>query len=264
MKIKMKNLPSANDMQESVLVVLVFALASLVDGQISSYGNYCGTGNKQTDGRIPIDDLDRNCQIHDICVDARGELDCHCNTQLYCAINAYPSNASQAYLDERDELIAAMEAATSECPLSCSDIDGMYTVAVSTSYGYNYIPFFDPTCQRITALGPGMRFYYTLRTDNLTEEIPERIESAKILMPYDMLCSCHPHQVLVVVSTIPLYGHSNYVDIGGMRCCVYEVAENGTIIERYWPGYRNCMDISSASSLEYTLILSLLALALLL
>jgi hypothetical protein len=45
-----------------ILVAMTFQEVQLVD-----YGNYCGLGHTNNRGIEPVDELDRACQIHDIC-----------------------------------------------------------------------------------------------------------------------------------------------------------------------------------------------------
>lgn len=47
-----------------------------------TYGNYCGIQHYNSDGKPPIDKLDRACQIHDICTYALGLTNCKCSEQL--------------------------------------------------------------------------------------------------------------------------------------------------------------------------------------
>jgi hypothetical protein len=155
---------------------------------------------------------------------------------------------------EREEILTTMENATASCEnVYCSfGIDGLETFAISNTYGYNYVPFFETIgayYHRATALGPGIRYYYTERTTNLTDEIPERIGSAKDMEVYKLFCLPHPYLTMIVVSTSTLYGHSNYVSTNWDPSYVIELAENGTLTERYWYTPRECAPISSAYSL---------------
>lgn len=47
-----------------------------------TYGNYCGIQHYNSDGKPPIDKLDRACQVHDICTYALGLTNCKCSEQL--------------------------------------------------------------------------------------------------------------------------------------------------------------------------------------
>jgi hypothetical protein len=143
---------------------------------------------------------------------------------------------------------------------------GSATFALSDEYGYNYIPFFgesEDIYQSVTALGPGIVAYWTERTANLTDEIPERVALAKAAPLYELVCFVHRHATLMIVSTANLYGHSNYVDVNGYKNITWEIAENGTLFERHWTN-RDCVNVSSgADALRSALSLGCIAIVIL-
>ena len=65
---------------------LVLCLVAFVT---ADYGHYCGLGHGDIYGREPVDELDRVCQIHDICVSATAYLSCFCNEQLYASMSQF-------------------------------------------------------------------------------------------------------------------------------------------------------------------------------
>lgn len=77
---------------------LVLCLVAFVT---ADYGHYCGLGHGDIYGREPVDELDRVCQIHDICASALGRLSCFCNEQLYASMSQvnFLTSAQEAEVD---------------------------------------------------------------------------------------------------------------------------------------------------------------------
>lgn len=113
---------------------------------IMNYGNYCGLGYSNDRGIQPIDELDRACQIHDICVTAGSLLDCFCNEQLYDKLSEFnPQTSVQA--SNRDADISLLYTAL----FGCSNYPN-----INTKF---YIPYFNtPSSRGFT--------YFPLYTDD--------------------------------------------------------------------------------------------------
>lgn len=151
--------------------------------RLIDYGRYCGLFHGRDDGGIPIDILDRYCQVHDLCVEALGYFSCRCNLQLLESLEHYtPTNEEAA--SEKASAVLALTVATRLC-FGYSPPYNSY--AIATSYGYDYLPIYrrfeEKRAIRVTAWSRGVYGYFTSRTEDLTEEVYRRLPSAK-LFPY--------------------------------------------------------------------------------
>lgn len=105
------------------------------------YGHYCGIFHTDKTFREPIDNVDRACQLHDTCISSAGHyLDCPCNEQLLLRMyESCPNSTDAVYY--RDQIIRAMNVATSLCNSYCSLMD---TYFISHELGFNGMPFYGP------------------------------------------------------------------------------------------------------------------------
>lgn len=112
------------------------------------YGVYCGIFHSSKTFDMPINAVDRACQLHDTCISAAGRyLSCECNEQLHRRMSEVcPSDATAAYY--RDEIIKAMNIGTSLCGSATCNLMNRYDV--SHELGYNAIPFYGPVNITIT------------------------------------------------------------------------------------------------------------------
>jgi len=112
-----------------------------------SYGSYCGKDHYNNYGAIPIDDFDRVCQIHDICVTAKGMLDCYCNEQLYWMLSyLQPRTTEQSQM--KDQALRGIYASIFGCTNYYS-FDTEYYISkmmepnvINTYKGFNYLPIY--------------------------------------------------------------------------------------------------------------------------
>ena len=130
----------------------LYTYGSWKDPRVSSvpeltYGYYCGKGHYDNYGAIPIDDFDRVCQFHDICVTARGMLDCYCNEQLYWMLSYIkPRTVEQSQL--KDYALKGLYASIFSCT-NHYDFDAIYYIskmvgsnAPVDQRGFNYLPLY--------------------------------------------------------------------------------------------------------------------------
>ncbi len=103
------------------------------------YGHYCGLGHSNTYGIMPIDVLDRACQIHDICTSA-GLLTCFCNEQLYWIVsNIVPLNSNMS--KTKDSILSYIYASVVGCS-NYDRFDVRYIIGSTDHKGFNYLPFY--------------------------------------------------------------------------------------------------------------------------
>jgi hypothetical protein len=143
------------------IIILLILLASPVFARnqfnpMSQYGNYCGLGYGSINGTKPIDQLDRACQLHDICVSSDSRISCHCSSQLY--FNIYNEdlelriNGSEHAIREAEDIAKWVSLAATLCfvwPMP-NTYDKYYIGSVN-QVGYNYLPMYD--------LEPGYKYF---------------------------------------------------------------------------------------------------------
>jgi hypothetical protein len=175
--------------------------------QLVDYGRYCGIWHGRDDGGIPVDILDRYCQVHDLCVGALGYLSCYCNLQLIDALDRYEPTNSEAAAEKADAILLV-----GLSTIGCIGYSAPFsTYAIATSYGYNYLPIYYSLEKgdgiQITALSDGIFAYETDRTENLTNELPSRLPSAMELVPGTLYDYMFSGQTLVLVNGAPGPGY---------------------------------------------------------
>lgn len=105
------------------------------------YGNYCGVGNYAINGTKPIDLIDRQCQIHDVCYSAIN-YKCFCHEQLYYSVsNIKPINDEQ--LNIKNHILRYMFLFISRCE-NYNSFDKIFIISKFTSnnIGFHFIPFY--------------------------------------------------------------------------------------------------------------------------
>jgi hypothetical protein len=108
------------------------------------YGHYCGFGNTNTFGIPPINEIDRLCQIHDICR-AAGTSHCYCSEQLYTLLSLCdPGTTIQSAY--RNSILTWAYRDMMFCNdnfqhLRCSVIANCEALPCEKA-GYTYLPFF--------------------------------------------------------------------------------------------------------------------------
>jgi len=130
-------------------LLLIFALAAVsyayeneLDKRSTTYGIYCGLGHGSDYGLEPVDQLDRICQIHNICVSALGYTSCACNEQLY-AFGTQVYLTTKAQTDMRNYMLTMIYDAI----LMCTNYNGLgdFYFVNARDPGQNYMPFFPYT-----------------------------------------------------------------------------------------------------------------------
>jgi len=107
------------------------------------YGKYCGYKVTDKYGAKPIDELDRVCQLHDICVTSIGLLNCFCNEQLYYLVsNIRPK--SQTVSKTKDSILSWIYKSIILCNTNYYWFDNLFSIAPfeKNNAGYFYIPFY--------------------------------------------------------------------------------------------------------------------------
>lgn len=122
------------------------------------YGYYCGIMHTSKIFDIPINSVDRACQLHDTCISSAGRyLDCACNEQLLVRMyDSCPPDSDAEYY--RDQIIRAMNIGTSLCSNSFCNL--MNTYYVSGELGFNGITFYGPGDKTIKTTG--QKVIYTI------------------------------------------------------------------------------------------------------
>jgi len=109
------------------------------------YGRYCGRDHYNNYGAIPIDEFDRVCQIHDICVTSKGMLDCYCNEQMYWMMSYIkPNTVEQKHI--KDFVLKGIYASILGCT-NHDTFDVYYSVSKlerdnTFNKGFNYLPIY--------------------------------------------------------------------------------------------------------------------------
>jgi len=132
----------------TTLIVCVSALTNTdeLKSQVFDYGIYCGLGHTNVLGLEPIDELDRICQIHDICTGAAGLTSCFCNEQLYEKMSIYiPSTSAQS--SEKNTALTTAYTAISPCSnyLYIDDmrlISNCPSLPCTNQQGFTYFPIY--------------------------------------------------------------------------------------------------------------------------
>lgn len=139
---------------------LFFCSVKSSEKRLPVWGNYCGKGHTNQRGIEPIDQMDRYCQYHDICVTVLGFLDCWCNEQLYYLVsNIKPQNLEES--DIKDSILTFIFDAV----IGCENYWGFDKIFVVTgvekwmeSRGYNYLAYYPSSSiqsYKINNLVPG-------------------------------------------------------------------------------------------------------------
>lgn len=184
------------------------------------YGYYCGIMHTSRLFDVPIDAVDRACQLHDTCISYAGKyLDCPCNQQLLLRMyETCPVGADAVYY--RNQIINAMIVGTSMCTESHCDLVNRYFI--SSELGFNAIPFYGNNTVSIRSYDD-MILYALVNNDivrkfaesNLLGTAHEYLESFKKLeqktaisinIPNDeTLFVLNPHKHGVVVKVLYVY-----------------------------------------------------------
>lgn len=80
------------------------------------WGVYCGLWHTNHYGKEPVDQMDRYCQFHDICVtiETQGYSSCWCNEQLYYLVsNVRPRNITESQI--KDSILSYIYLAVEHC-----------------------------------------------------------------------------------------------------------------------------------------------------
>ena len=119
-----------------LLICASFVVAH--EKRATTYGVYCGLGHGNDYGLEPIDELDRVCQIHDICVSALGYTSCRCNEQLYASVTMYDDTNKQQK-DTKDYILGMIYKSI----IGCNNYNELNSYFINDRVpGQNYIPFF--------------------------------------------------------------------------------------------------------------------------
>lgn len=111
-----------------------------------NYGVYCGFDVTSQYGKKPIDDMDRYCQYHDICVtlQSQGRTSCWCNQQLYYLVsNVHPKNIKES--KAKDSILYYIYIAVAGCKNYyhfATNIKITRVNSENSTKGYNYLPFY--------------------------------------------------------------------------------------------------------------------------
>ena len=128
-----------------------------VEGVLPLYGYYCGLGHSNKYGVTPVDELDRACQIHDICTTA-GLLACYCNEQLYWSVsNIKPLNNNMSMT--KDSVLSYIYTSMIRCK-NYDDFDAKYIIGGTNNKGFNYLPFYGEEASKYVLIK-------TLENDNI-------------------------------------------------------------------------------------------------
>lgn len=131
-----------------LLLIIGIVTAKTQFGMFDTYGQYCGFGYGSSNGTRPIDDVDRICQIHDICITATSYVNCHCAAQLYYSVY-HPNNTLRlnvtAFQQKEAEDMAWWIYLTSPICIGWEryNIAEKFYVAGTRHIGYNYLPLYD-------------------------------------------------------------------------------------------------------------------------
>lgn len=106
---------------------------------LPNYGYYCGLGITNTYGKIPIDNLDRACQIHDICT-TLNLMDCYCNEQLYWLVSNLYAN-TQNMKNTKDEILRYIYISIAGCP-NHDNFKNIFYIGGIGDKGFNYFPIY--------------------------------------------------------------------------------------------------------------------------
>ena len=105
------------------------------------YGTYCGLHHSNKYGEKPVDELDRYCQYHDICVTALGLSNCQCNEQLYFLVsNLKPKNITIS--EVKKSILYYLYVCIWHCQ-NYYDFDITFWIpSIMKSNGFNYLPIY--------------------------------------------------------------------------------------------------------------------------
>lgn len=145
-----------------ILISLIIPTLSTPIPQVcGTYGKYCGVNYGSAYGAQPVDDMDRACQFHDICVGSQGMLSCFCNEQLLMNLMIYtPTDDTNSQY--RHCAIDGIDATTHLCNIDYTSLITRFYVDKSNN-GYTYIPVYGysdiPKMIHIKSI-TGLRVYY--------------------------------------------------------------------------------------------------------
>jgi len=122
-----------------ITLLLLLTIAATVSGYsqfyFKTYGNYCGYGHGDLNGTKPQDQLDRVCQIHDICVSGLGMISCHCSMQFHETV-LLASNSTDANLMDLAIITGSMFC------WSKYVTKNIYAIGSIKERGFNFLPMY--------------------------------------------------------------------------------------------------------------------------
>lgn len=129
-------------MWKFLFLVLFLTVLSQEENVFPIYGKYCGLWHTSYIGEQPVNDLDRLCQYHDICV-ARGYLDCYCNSQLYVLLMNLEV-VTREQIKTKNDILWYLHAGILWCT-NYANFDLDFYLAGTFDLkgrGFNYLPFY--------------------------------------------------------------------------------------------------------------------------
>lgn len=157
----------------TLLIIISFFIA-LIQSKSTIYGNYCGLNHYNEYGIEPTDEMDRICQIHDICVSALNMNSCFCNEQLYSKLSLYTPTESQ-YNEWNSDLNLIFDSLALICHINERYLDNVYYIG-NKDKGFTYLPVYGYSKEIIKVVfymaGVNVKLYITHK-DTYTKEFTQ-------------------------------------------------------------------------------------------
>jgi hypothetical protein len=166
-----------------VLLSLLCILSCVVQAIFPQYGYYCG--GYRADGRLPLDELDKYCQIYDVCM--KATTSCFCSEQLYyLASNVVPKSDPESA--SKDLVLSEMYKAIAFCT------NGYYfdsIFSIGTLDEYFFLPIYgqdsDRSGYQLGTSGDSVYYYLTDKYEGLDKEITQKGREGMIRLTSTLL-----------------------------------------------------------------------------
>ena len=148
----MKNIYCIDYVVLTIIILMIIPfINSMKDQENGPYfpihGKYCGLYHTSYYGEKPIDEIDRYCQFHDICVTLKenGLSSCWCNEQLYYLVsNLEPENEEVKGI--KDSILYYLYISVARC-MNNYNFDKKIMISrrrsESNKKGFNYLPIYN-------------------------------------------------------------------------------------------------------------------------
>ena len=182
-------------------MIFLLLLTLIEANQFANYGVYCGLYHTDYYGLEPINELDRYCQYHDICVTAESKTSCYCNQQLFWYVsNFVPIDTSSNV--EKDTILKYIYPSIAVCS-NYYNFDIKYLLSNgfdSVQSGFNYLPLYGIESSIVYFYSSDDIAIMLFNNGTYTQFTHDVYRNASLYQNYDYI-KCHKNQKYYINST---------------------------------------------------------------